>query len=410
MILLEDLIEAYMVARKNKRRSADQVEFELHWESRLWQLYQRIVSRSVQPTAYTFIVDNPKPREVFASDMETRILHHYIDMRLRPIFEMRLSPHTYNNRVGMGQNAIQNAVIADIYEMSRGFTCDAWVIKLDIKGCFPNIRQDIAHRQLEELILNDYQGYDREELLYMLQLCVYSYPTEHCYRKSPYSKWSLIPKEKSLFFKEHGIGAAIGHLLWQNAVNYYFHELDEWAMENGIRMERFVDDMYFVTDNKNVFLSLIPVIRQKLGELGASLNERKFYCQHWTKGIECVGVHIKRDHVLLNHRIYSNSIRKVRQMNGRVSIQHVDHLLSSLNSYLGMMKNVNGYRLAKSLLREMNPEWFRYVRFNRKRVCLQARHGCSKRDLIIKKYNLKKKNYEATRNHRRSPAPRGNNP
>ena len=406
MIDIEDLIEAYMVARKNKRRSADQVEFELHWESRLWQLYQRIVSRSVQPTAYTFIVENPKPREVFASDMETRILHHYIDIRLRPIFEKRLSPHTFNNREGMGQNAIQNAVISDIYEMSRGYTCDAWIIKLDIRGCFPNIKQDVAYRQLEELVLEDYAGNDRDELLYMLQLCVYSYPTEHCYRKSPYSKWSLIPDEKSLFCKEPGTGAAIGHLLWQNAVNYYFHELDEWAMENGIRMERFVDDMYFVTDNKKMFLSQIPVIRKKLGELGASLNERKFYCQHWTKGIECVGVHIKRDHVLLNRRIYRNGILKVRQMNGSVRPQLVDHLLSSLNSYFGMMKNVNGYRLAKSLLREMNPKWFIYVRFNRKRVCLQARPGYSKRDLIIKRFKLKK--HETTGNHGRSSASGGN--
>lgn len=389
MIELEDLIEAYMTARKNKRRSADQVEFELHWESRLWQLYQHIVSRSVQPTAYTFIVDYPKPREVFASDMETRILHHYLDIRLRPIFERRLSSHTFNNRVGKGQNAIQNALISDIYEKSRGYTRDAWVVKIDLKGCFPNIRQDIAYRQLEELILDDYEGDDRDELLYMLQLCIYSYPAQHCYRKSPYSKWSLIPKEKSLFYKEPGVGAAIGHLIWQNAVNYYFHELDEWAIENGIRMERFVDDMYFVTDNKEAFLAQVPVIRQKLAELGASINESKFYCQHWSKGIECVGVHIKRDHVLLNRRIYRNAIKKIREMNRRVHPSRVDHLLTSMNSYMGMMKNLNGYRLVKRMLRELKPQWFEYVGFNRRRVCLQARKGYSRRDLIIKRFNLK---------------------
>ena len=389
MLQLDDLIEAYMTARSNKRRSADQVEFELHWESRLWQLYQHIVSRSVQPTAYTFVVEHPKPREVFASDMETRILHHYLDIRLRPIFEKKLSPHTFNNRVGMGQNAIQNALISDIYEMSRGYTQDAWVIKIDLKGCFPNIRQDIAFSQLEDLILDNYVGEDIDELLYMLQLCIYSYPAQHCYRKSEFSKWNLIPNEKSLFHKEPGVGAAIGHLIWQNAVNYYFHEIDEWAMENGIRMERFVDDMYFVTNNKEMFLAQIPVIRKMLAELGASINEKKFYCQHWSKGIECVGVHIKRDHVLLNHRIFRNAIKKIREMNHNISPNRVDHLLASVNSYFGMMKNVNGYRLVKILLREMNPQWFQYVGFNRRRVCLQARKGYSARDLLTKKYHLK---------------------
>ena len=223
----------------------------------------------------------------------------------------------------------------------------------------------------------------------MLQLCIYSFPTQHCYRKSEYSKWEHIPKEKSLFHKPPGVGAAIGHLIWQNAVNYYFHEIDEWAMENGIKMERFVDDMYFVTDNKEMFLTQVPVIRKMLAELGASINEKKFYCQHWSKGVECVGVHIKRDHVLLNHRIFRNAIKKIRKMNRDIQPKRVDHLLTSLNSYIGMMKNINGYHLVKIMLRELDPKWFEYVGFNRRRVCLQARKGCSRRDLITKKFNLK---------------------
>lgn len=388
MILIEDLIEAYMVARRNKRRSADQVEFEIHWESRLLNLYRNIISRQVQPTAYTFVVDYPKPREVFASDMETRILHHYIDIRLRPIFERKLSCHTFNNRIGKGQNACQNALISDIYEISRGFTCDAWILKLDMSGCFPNINQDIAYSQLRELVENEYDEYDKDELLYILQICVYSYPTDHCFRKSRLYKWLLIPKEKSLFYKDYGIGAAIGHLLWQNAVNYYFHQLDEWAIENGIRMERFVDDMYFVTNNKKMLLLQIPVIRRMLREIGASLNEKKFYCQHYTKGVECVGVHIKKDHIMLNSRIVKRAIGKIRKYNNRVGSYYIEELLSSVNSYMGMLKNVNGYRMAKMLLRKMDPKWFDYVGFNRRRVCLQPRRGYRKRDIIVKQFNL----------------------
>ena len=201
MIAIEDIIEAYRVARRNKRRSPDQVEFELHWEAKCWDLYEAVVNRRVHPTAYTFITDFPKPREVFASDMGTRILHHYLDIRLRPLLELRMSSHTFNNRVGMGQAACQNALLTDIYEVSRGFTRDAWIVKIDMSGCFPNIRQDIAYKQLEEVILKDYVGEDKDELLYMLQVCVFSYPTHHCYRKSDMSKWEHIPAYKSLFGK-----------------------------------------------------------------------------------------------------------------------------------------------------------------------------------------------------------------
>jgi len=56
---------------------------------------------------------------------------------------------------------------------------------------------------------------------------------------------------------------------------------------------------------------------------------------------------------------------------------------------MGMMKNVNGYHLVKILLRELDPQWFQYVGFNRRRVCLQARNGFSKRYLLTKAYHLK---------------------
>ena len=144
MVTIGSIIEAYMAARRNKRRSADQVEFELHWEANCMHLFDDIVNHTFQPTAYTFVTDYPKPREVFASDMATRVLHHYLDLRLRPLLEKRMSQHTWNNRIGMGQAACQNALMADIYKVSRGFTRNCWIVKVDMSGCFPNINQDIA--------------------------------------------------------------------------------------------------------------------------------------------------------------------------------------------------------------------------------------------------------------------------
>lgn len=376
------------MARSNKRRSPDSVEFELHWEMRCAQLYEDIVNHEVRPTAYTFVVTHPKPREVFASDMSTRILHHYIDIRLRPILERNLSEHTFNNRKGMGQNACQNAVISDIYEVSGGFTKDAWIVKLDMSGCFPNVNQDIAYKQLEELILNEYFGEDKDELIYMLNVCIYSYPTHHCYRKSPRSAWDDIPKEKSLFNKPDGIGGAIGHLIWQNAVNYYFHEVDEWILSMGVKYERFVDDMYFVTDNKEAFLTyFIPEIRKRLEPLGARLNH-KFYCQHYTKGCECLGTHIKMDRLYANNRIIRRAKKKARDCNKRINRNRVGKVLASLNSYLGICKNLNGFKRACEIVGELDEEWWKYIHFNKRRICLEANEEYKERNRIINKFRL----------------------
>jgi len=387
---IEDIITAYFLARKNKRKSPDQVEFELHWEMNCKRLCDDVNNRCVRPTAYTFVVNHPKPREIFASDMYIRILHHYIDMRIRPLLETLMSKHTYNNRVGMGTVACQNAVISDIYEVSKCFTTDAWIIKLDLKGCFPNINQDIAYKQLLDVINKYYEGEDKDDLIYILGVCVYSYPTKHCYRKSPLHEWKKIPKEKSIFSKKDGIGAAIGHLIWQNAVNFYFTDIDRWMESTGICYERYVDDLYFITNNKTAFLSsIIPVIRKMLNDVGAALNENKFYCQHYTKGCECLGIHIKRDRIYPNKRVVYRAIQKAINSNRCIRKSKIHKIISQLNSYLGVCKNTNGYNQAMKIISKMSEKWFDYLNFNTKRVCLQPKYNYSERNFIIEKYNLK---------------------
>lgn len=389
MVELEDIIEAYYDCRKNKRKSADQVEFELHWEMNCVKLWNDVNNFTVKPSAYTFVTLHPRPREVFASDFATRILHHYLDIRLKPILEKRFTSHTFNNRAGMGQMSCQNAVISDIYEVSEGFTKDAWVIKLDMKGCFPNINQDIAFNLLKNIILEDYVGPDKDSMIEILLICIYSNPTSHCKRKGNLKDWKLIPPEKSLFTKPENIGAAIGFLIWQITVNVYFDFLDKWFEENGIVAERYVDDTYIITDNKEMTLLMIPEIRRQLATVGARLNEKKFYCQHFSKGVECLGAHIKMDRIYANNRIIANAKRSVRRHNRKIDENHLDKMLSSVNSYLGVCKNVNGYNQVMRLIRLLSPEWYHYIYFNRRRVCLSPLPQYTQRNRIIHKFNLK---------------------
>lgn len=132
----EKFIEAYYTTRKNKRRSADSVEFELHWERNLVRLMNGLEDHTFTPSAYTFIATRPRPREVFACEMALRVVHHYIDMRIRPLLESEMTDRTFNNRVGYGAIEAVNCVISDIYDVSQGFTKDAWIIKMDLKGYF----------------------------------------------------------------------------------------------------------------------------------------------------------------------------------------------------------------------------------------------------------------------------------
>ena len=399
MIQLKDFIQTYKSCRKNKRKSPRQVEFELHSERELLKMYKSIEDRYFQPTAYSFIVKEPKPREIVAAYMPTMILHHYLDERIRPLMEQRMSSHTYNNRRGMGQSACQNAVISDIYEVSKGFTQDAWIVKIDLKGCFPNINQDIAYRQLERLVVEDYEGDDKDELLYILRVCIYSYPTLHCTMLSRPEERSLIAPDKSLFNKPLGIGATLGQLIWQNAVNYYFNDIDFWFEKNGIKAERFVDDIYIIVNNKT-FLNLIPELRSELAKLGATINENKFYCQHYTKGCECLGIHIKRDRIYINNRVLRRAKAKIKELNRNPHPRYVNKFLSSINSYMGLCKNTNGYNRILELNHLISPRWSKYVSFNQSRLCFVANPGYSLNEQTAQKYKLIKYKQHDTRRKR----------
>lgn len=382
-------IEAYYTTRQNKRRSADSVEFELHWERNLVRLMNELENHTFAPSAYTFIAPRPRPREVFACEMALRVVHHYLDIRLRPLLESELTNRTYNNRIGYGCDAAVNRVISDIYEVSRGFTRDAWIIKMDLQGYFPNANQDIVYRQLSDLIERRYKGADKGLLHYMLQRSIFSYPAKHCYRKSPLYKWQGIAPSKSLFTKPDGIGGAIGHLVWQNAMNYYLNDLDHYVIDVcGLHFVRFVDDMVIVTDNKESGLAFIQEIRSRLSALGCSLHPKKFYCQHYTKGVDFIGSHIRLDRVYVNKRVVRNFADTIRQLNKSVCVRKIETFIASMNSYLGILKHRNAYGIMRRLLSKVSEKWNKFTHFNETRRCYQANEGYTHRELLMRKYNL----------------------
>ena len=396
-MLLQDIIASYRLARQGSVKSPDQVEYELHWEGNCIKLCEAINSRTYQPTAYSFIVTYPKPREIFASDFSTRVLHHYLHERLVPLLENRLSKHTFNNRKGMGTSACQNAVISDMYEVSNGYTEDAWIIKMDLSGCFPNINQDIAFKQLEAVIKEDYNGRDKDDMLYILRTCVFSYPTLHAKYIGDIELRKLISPEKSITTKPLGIGAAIGHLIWQMAVTYYFNDIILWLESVGVHVNVYVDDWYFVVKNKTAFLTfIVPEMRRRLAKLGATLNENKFYCQHVSKGCECLGVHIKQHRVYPNERIIKRAIKKAKELNKCIRIGKIEKALQTINSYLGICKNTCGYNQALKIVGTLSDEWKKFIVFNTHRCCLEARPEYNYRNRVIIKYKL----YEKTRKRR----------
>ena len=395
--------QALMNAYKATPLGPDSFEFEVHREWYLRELRECINDRTFEPTTYTFITEVPRPREVIACDAGTRTNDHYIDQRLRPILEKEMTNRTFNNRIGFGPDAAINQVIEDVYNASCGFTRDCWIIKYDLSGYFPHAIRQTAYEQLTDVVRRNYHEDDKDDLLYLIRQAVLSDPLARCERRSPKSKWQLIPPDKSIFNMEPGIGASIGRLIWQNGMNYYLNDLDHWAVdEMKLLYTRFVDDTVIVTPNKEAVLSLFPEIRRRLAEKGCRMHPHKFVCQHWSKGFEFVGRHVKVDRVYVNNRILFRAEKRIRELNRCPRPEKVETFQQCLNSYIGQCKTCNGYARMRDLLDVINPEWWDYTKFNEDRLCIQALPGYGHRERIEAKYHIKPSRHDRRKRHQRN--------
>ena len=363
MVTTEGMLEAYYDCRRSKRRTASAIVYEMNYESNLIALRDRINTRTYQPgKSICFVVTRPRYREVFAASFEDRIVHHYIALRLEPLFELVFSPRTFNCRKGKGQLYGVKMLEADIKEASNNYTTDCYIMKLDLQGFFMSIDKSMLARMIDKFIVKYYKGNDIDDLRYLCQVVVLHCPEKNCERHSPREMWGHIPANKSLFTNGEGKGVAIGNLFAQLFANFLLNELDWYIEELGIKYHgRYVDDFYCIHKDKQVLLSAVPKIRAKLAELGLSLNPKKFYFQHYTKGVEFTGAVVKPYRTYCCNRVLTNFIAAVRKLNRSKNIDDVTHAVCSINSYLGLLRQSNEYAQRLKILKMIEPRAYKWI-------------------------------------------------
>lgn len=386
MVTTEGMLEAYYDCRRRKRRTASAIVYEMNYESNLIALRNRINTRTYQPgKSICFVVTRPRYREVFAASFEDRIVHHYIALRLEPLFELVFSPRTFNCRKGKGQLYGVKMLEADIREASNNYTTDCYIMKLDLQGFFMSIDKSMLAQMIDDFIVKYYTGSDIDDLRYLCQVVVLHCPEKNCERHSPREMWEHLPANKSLFTNGEGKGVAIGNLFAQLFANFLLNTLDWYIEELGIKYHgRYVDDFYCIHKDKQVLLSSVPKIRAKLAELGLNLNPKKFYFQHYTKGVEFTGAVVKPYRTYCCNRVLTNFIAAVRKLNRAMSIDDVTHAVCSINSYAGLLRQSNEYAKRRKILLMIDSRIYRwiYIKGHYEVVCIKNQY---KRNFMTQK-------------------------
>ena len=374
---IEDLYEAYFACRRNKRRSAAAVEFELRYEDYLSELCRELNDGSYRPGPMrAFIVRNPVLREVFAPQFRDRVVHHYLMRRLLQAFEAELINDTYSCRVGKGtlyglQRLQEQALACAKANPHRR----VYVLKLDIQAFFMSIDRQRLFLLVSQAIDRHYHEADADFLRHLCQLIIFSDPTDGCSRHSPPALWRQLPADKSLFGQAPGRGLPIGNLTSQVFANIYLNPLDRFVLaQPGVQgYGRYVDDFYIISTDHRLLRRLIPKLRKFLRrELGLRLHPHKVYLQPYSHGVPFVGGVAKGQRLYIGNRTKGNAHAAICRHNANLRAAQCQQkepnwraFLASVNSYFGLIVHFRAWRIRRHLIRLIDHDWWRYVHSSR---------------------------------------------
>jgi RNA-directed DNA polymerase len=374
-IPLADLFKAYYSCRKNKRNTINALAFELNLEEELIQLKEELESgRYAISNSIAFVVDKPVKREIFAANFRDRVVHHLIIQKMNAVFEPHFIYDSYACRKAKGTHFGINRVDGFIRKCSKNYTQDCYVLKLDIKGFFMHINKAILFTKIETLFTVKYNGADKQLYLNLCKTILFNEPVNNAIIKGKRSNWHDLPKDKSLFAAKAGYGLPIGNLTSQVFANVYMSALDHFIKHQlGIKYYgRYVDDFIIVHPNKDYLKSLIPIIVKFLKtELHLTLHPKKIYLQHYSKGVNYIGGFIKPHRIYVSKRTKGNFHEAIQKQNKRIENNKKlnkaeKHLfLSSMNSYLGILRHFKSHKLRTHyILEKLSNKWLLHFSVN----------------------------------------------
>ncbi len=366
-IALWELFDAYYSCRSNKRNTINALAFELDYESNLIALYNIINSGDYYPSkSITFIVNKPVTREIFAAGFRDRVVHHWLIAKLNPLFEQQFINDSYACRIGKGTHFGVKRLDGFIKSCSKNYTTDCYILKLDIQGFFMHINRTILYEKLHDFVKLYYKENDKSLVLDLCQKIIFNDPKKNCIIKGNKSNWNDLPHNKSLFHSPKDCGLPIGNLTSQVFANFYMNAFDHFIKkELGIKYYgRYVDDFVIVHQDKDYLKSLLPVITNFLqSHLQLTLHPKKIYLQHYSKGVQFLGTVIKPNRIYIANRTKGNFYAAIQKQNAVVQNKKPNRaeqhqFLSSMNSYLGIMKHYKTYRLRKKMLFKNLSGWW----------------------------------------------------
>lgn len=348
-LTIEAVFDAYFDCRKTKRNSINQLKFEAELEKNLVDLYHDLKNGNYEiGRSIAFVITYPKIREVWAADFRDRVVHHVVYNAISERFHKRFIRDNYACIPTRGTHDGMRRISAFARSITNEWTSPAYFMKADIANFFNSIDKIILINLLEPFISEDW-------IKSLIRQIALHDPRTNYIKRSPDSLFSQVPPHKSLFNTGDNKGLPIGNLTSQFFANVYMNELDQFV-KHTLRTKyygRYVDDMVLFHQDKDVLNEWYQRMDNFVfSKLALRFHPNKKHINLVDKGIDFTGFIIKPGRTYLRQMALLTCKQKIKdwELQGSpVDAQSLEDLSHSINSYLGMLRQVNGYSARKAL-------------------------------------------------------------
>lgn len=313
---INNIYNAYLRARKNKRSKKEVIDFELNLETNLSKIYNELRYLTYKPGKYKeFIIHEPKERLIMSLPFKDRVVHQwYIEEFIKPFYVKRFITDSYACIEGRGTH---KAVFKLQKYLKENNNKEFYVLKCDIEKYFFNIDKDILFNILKRDIKDKY----------------------------------LLELTKKIIF-DNISGLPIGNYTSQYYANIYLNELD-WFIKDKLDVKyyiRYMDDFILLLDSSEECKLVLEKIRSFLNnKLKLKLNKKTRYFKYKSE-IDFCGYLVFPNKLLPRKR----NIKKIFKIINKFNINN-DFLefYFTMNSYITYLEYSCCYKLKLNIINKI---------------------------------------------------------
>lgn len=352
-LTIDAVFDAYFDCRRHKRNSINQLRFEADLETNLVTLFRELQNSDYKiGRTLAFVVAYPKIREIWAADFRDRVVHHVIYNAISDRFYRRFIRDTYGCIPGRGVHDGMRRTSGFARSITRNWTQPAYAMKIDVANFFNSIDKNRLLPLIERYV-------PEEWLKQLIRQVLFHDPRMNAKFRSSRALFGRVPRHKSLLHAPDGKGLPIGNLTSQFFANVYMNEVDQFV-KHGLKAHyygRYVDDMILFHKRADVLNEWYDEIDGFLKEkLEIRLHPHKKWLNRADAGINFIGCIIKPGRTNLRQTSLTRCHQKIRawERDGSpVDLETLQGMADSVNSYLGMLRQVDGYNARKAICKRV---------------------------------------------------------